>query len=69
MESAPLDWLHFSVVTILGIVSYFLKRSLNAIDSLSEKMEIVKEKVAIIEDREDRRRTREQEYPRNRRRS
>lgn len=51
-----LEWLQLAAVVLLGIVSYFLKRSLGKQDSMEEKIQALETRVAILLDRDRRRR-------------
>jgi hypothetical protein len=51
-----LEWLQFASIVLLGIVSYFLKRSLGTQDKLQDEVQELKTKIAVILDRDRRRR-------------
>ena len=54
--AAAADWLQFVSVVMLGVVSYFLKRSMGTIDDLEKRVATMETRVAILLDRDRRRR-------------
>ena len=50
------EWLQFASIVLLGVVSYFLKRSLSTQDKLEGEVQELKTKIAVILDRDRRRR-------------
>ena len=48
--------LQFLSITLLGVVSYFLKRAINDLDHLTDKVGELQVKVAILLDRDRRQR-------------
>jgi hypothetical protein len=54
--NSALDWLQFGSIVLLGIVSYFLKRCLVTIDKLETEVQDLKVKIAIMVDRDRRKR-------------
>lgn len=50
------EGLHFASVVGLGIISYFLKRSVSELDSIKTEVAQLKTKVAILLDRDRQRR-------------
>lgn len=54
--SLALGWLQFAGVVLLGVVAYFLKRSLIAQDALEQKVQTLETKIAVLLDRDRRRR-------------
>ena len=50
------DWLQFISVVLLGVVSYFLKRSMDTIDDLEKRVASMETQVAILLDRDRRKR-------------
>jgi len=50
------DWLQFASVVLLGIVSYFLKRSMVTIDDLEKRVATMETRIAVLLDRDRRRR-------------
>jgi hypothetical protein len=51
-----LEWLQFASIVLLGVVSYFLKRSLSTQDKLEEKVQKLETRIAVILDRDRRKR-------------
>lgn len=51
-----LEWLRFASVVMVGIVAYFLKRSLGDQDDIKKELQELKTKVAVILDRDRRKR-------------
>lgn len=49
-------WLQFASVILLGIVSYFLKRCMDTIDDLEKRLGTMERRVAVLLDRDRRRR-------------
>jgi len=50
------NWLQFVTVILLGVVSYFVKRSMVAMDDLEKRVGTMETKVAILLDRDRRKR-------------
>jgi hypothetical protein len=50
------DWVVFTALTLLGIVSYFLKRAIDTVDKMEEKLHSLELRIAVILDRDRRRR-------------
>lgn len=49
-------WLQLVIVSLLGIVSYFLKRTMDTLDRVEERTSKMETKVAILLDRDRRKR-------------
>ncbi len=60
MDVSPLaiasDWLQFASTVLLAIGGYFLKRSLGHVDALEIEVQTLKEKIAVLLDRDRQRR-------------
>ena len=50
------NWLQFVCVILLGVVSYFLKRCMVTMDGLEKRVSTMETKVAILLDRDRRKR-------------
>lgn len=50
------DWLQLISIVLLGVVSYFLKRSMGTIDNLEKRVTTMETRVAVLLDRDRRRR-------------
>jgi len=59
------DWLQFASVVLLGLVSYFLKRSMVTIDDLEKRVAKMETSVAILIDRDRRKRLEDYEQENN----
>jgi len=59
------DWLQFASVVLLGVVSYFLKRCMATIDDLEKRLGAMETRVAILLDRDRRRRLEDYEQESN----
>lgn len=59
------DWLQFASVVLLGVVSYFLKRSMVTIDDLEKRVAKMETSVAILIDRDRRKRLEDYEQENN----
>lgn len=57
--ASTLEWLSFASVVLLGVVSYFLKQRLSDQDKLQDTVQELKTKIAVLLDRDRRKRLRD----------
>ncbi len=58
---SPLYWINLVLLILVSIASYFLKRSLNELDSMEKQVQELKTKVSILLDRDRRKRLQDYE--------
>ena len=56
MVDADPQWLRAGILVLLGVVTYFLKRSLHRQDSMEKQIHSLETRIAVLLDRDRRRR-------------